>query len=102
MDWFLCAKIVGGLICLIGLVLQSLNIFTGFATNQSSIGITYDVEDRMELPSITICPAKSTKYPLDKRTASDQKFVDATYSKEELIFTENEGNSNWKFKGDVS
>lgn len=89
------------LVCFTGFMLQSYEIFIEFTNGHSSIGIEYNVATRIALPQITICPAKTVKYPIDKRTATKEEFMRATYGMDELILPYEDNVTAWKFKTEV-
>ena len=99
--WSALFKAFGVVVCFGGFLLQTYEIFVEFMDEQTSIGIAYNVEAKIALPSITICPAKTMKYPIDKRTVTEEEFLNATYAMEELILPVKDNVTSWKFKTEV-
>ena len=101
LPWSFLFKTLSFVVCIAGFVLQSYEIMVEFLNERSSIGIAYNVESKIPLPAITICPAKTMRYPIDKRIATEQEFIDATYDYDDLIMPPGDNVTAWKFKSEV-
>ena len=99
--WRTLAKAACVVACFTGFSLQSYEIFLVFLNGEVSIGLEYNKENKMALPSLTVCPAKTTKFPMDKRTATRGEFMASTYSFDDLFLPTWADESSWKFKAEV-
>lgn len=98
--WSLFFNAGASLLCLVGFLYQSSDIFITFINGDTGIGFSDTVEERMEMPAITLCPAKYTKHKFDPKKTDLETYLNGTYNVDDLFHLDNR--SGWQYEKNVS